>query len=98
MNTFSASLAKLFSITSPQIGAVKDSVLVAPDTQTGQTQLPISLKTQTADTVHTLGHFQVSARQELRPRPGFVENVLTKLHTPVSQVVHSNNIVSESLL
>lgn len=85
----------IFSIDSPQISAVRDSVLDSPEIHIGQNRLPTSLKSHAANTVHTLGSFQVPTRPEIT---SFVWNALTKLHTPVSKVVHSNNVVFESLL
>lgn len=43
----------LTSVNSPQISAVRDSALASPDTQIGQNQLPISLKSHTQQTRFT---------------------------------------------
>lgn len=44
-----------FSINSPQTSAARDSVLVSPDSQIGQNQLPVSLQPDTADIVQRWG-------------------------------------------
>lgn len=61
----SLQVSDIFSINSPQISAVRDSVLDSPEIHIGQNQLPTSLKSHTADTVDTLWSFQVPTRPEI---------------------------------
>lgn len=58
-----------FSINSPQTSAARDSVLVSPDSQIGQNQLPVSLKPHTADKVQRWGAFR---SQKHKGTTGFV--------------------------
>lgn len=63
MQMSSQLLKDIFSINSPQISAVRDSLLVSPETQIDQNQLPTSLKSHTANCFHKLGSFQVPTRE-----------------------------------
>lgn len=87
---------------SPQTNAVRDSPSISPDIQTGQTQLRANLRSKRENWFCQYDplkqqHFGALWHQRT-PDECFAHYLLTELHTPVSEVVHSNNIVSKGLL
>ena len=75
-------------LNSPQTSAVEDSVSVSPDIQTDRTPPPTNLTKP--------GQVNETHRQSSSEARG--QHVLTKLHAPVPEIVHPDNIVAERLL